>query len=457
MKRHFKDSISRLFSGRYTIQHFLLNRTEKEKTAQKTQAAAPAASPDNTRRLPQDEAGDAFIQRAMDRLAEVPSFCAMAIKLDAVRPPALIEHTDGPAASIFEITPVLDSVCGQKNGFWGQLETETVGCFFAGVDETRCMGVAQQIQEKIMQQKNQTVSIGVGAFPLIDYARQDIVNNARKALAHAAFLGSNSAVLFDAVSLNISGDAYYQEGDVANAVKEFQTALMLDAENVNVHNSLGVCYGVRGSLQEALHSFESAISLDAGNAMAHYNAGYVHTLLGQNDKALEHLLKADAGGEEVFEVIFQIGKLYLEMGDPSKGESFLRKAVTISPDSGIAYFHLGECFEALGKKDQAKVHYETAVKKNPNDAAALSALGALYDEKGENPEISTMFCEKSVEISPENGLFQYRLGCVYANHDQTAKALDVFETAIKHGYDATAEMERVRERLGYGGREGLSN
>jgi tetratricopeptide (TPR) repeat protein len=457
MKRRFKDSISRLFSGRDTIQHFLLNRWEKGKIVQETQAAVPLASPDSARRFPRGEARDVFIQRAMDRLADISSFGAMAIKLDAIRPPALIEHADEPAASIFEITPILDSVCGQQNGFWGQLEAETIGCFFAGVDDTRCMGLAQQIQEKILQQKNQTVSIGVGVFPMIDYARQDIVNNARKALAHAAFLGPNSAVLFDAVSLNISGDAYYQKGDVANAVKEFQTALMLDAENVNVHNSLGVCYGVRGSLHEALHSFESAISLDAGNVMAHYNAGYVYTLLEQNDKAMEHFLKADAGGEEVFEVIFQIGKLYLEMGDPAKGEPFLRKAVTISPDSGIASFHMGECCEALGKKDQAKGHYETAVKKNPNDAAALSALGALYDEKGENPEISTMFCEKSVEISPENGLFQYRLGCVYANHDQPAKALDVFETAIKHGYDATAEMERVRERLGYVGREGLSN
>ena len=292
---------------------------------------------------------------------------------------------------------------------------------------------------------------------MIDYARQDIMDNARKALAHAAFLGPNSSVLFDSVSLNISGDAYYQEGDVPNAVKEFQTALKLDPENVNVHNSLGVCYGVRKSLQEALNSFESAIKLDGGHAMAHYNAGYVYRLLNQNDNAMEHFLKADAAGEEVFEVTFQIGKLYLDMGDPAKGESFLQSAMIICPDSGITYYHLGECCEALGKKDEAMAHYETAVKRNPNDAAALSALGALYDEKGENPEISTMFCEKSVEMSPENGLFQFRLGCVYANNDQPDKALDVFENAIKLGHDAAAEIDRVKERLSYERRERLSN
>jgi tetratricopeptide (TPR) repeat protein len=220
---------------------------------------------------------------------------------------------------------------------------------------------------------------------------------------------------------------------------------------------LGVCYGVRGSLPEALDSFKTAIALDDGHIMAHYNAGYVYRLLDQNDNAMEHFLKAHAAGEEVFEVTFQIGKLYLDMGDPAKGESYLKSAVTLSPDSGTAYFHLGESCQALGKKDEAMVHYETAVKRNPSDAAALSVLGALYDEKGENPEISTMFCEKSVQMSPENGLFQYRLGCVYANNDQPEKALDVFENAIQLGYDAAAEIERVKERLGHGGRECLSN
>jgi hypothetical protein len=68
-----------------------------------------------------------------------------------------------------------------------------------------------------------------------------------------------------------------------------------------------------------------------------------------------------------------------------------------------------------------------------------------------------MFCEKSVEISPENGLFQYRLGCVYANNDRLDNALNVFENAVQLGYDAATEMERVKERLAHGRRERLSN
>lgn len=457
MKRQFKDSLPRLFSGCDTIQHFLLNRSEKVKSLPATQGPVFPVSLDSAPAFPAGMAGDVFIDHAMNRLEDAPAFGAMAIKADVADREILTEAVDETPAFIFEITPILESMCAPKNGFWGRLGTEIFGCFLPGVDDSRCMGLAQCIQQEMLQQKKQTVSIGASVFPTIDYSRRDTMDNARKALAHAAFLGPNSAVLFDAVSLNISGDAYYQRGDVAAAVREFQTALKLDHENVNVHNSLGVCYGVRGSLQEALHSFESALRVDAGHVMAHYNAGYVYTLLGRKDKALEHFLRAAAGGEAMFEVPFQIGKLYLEMGDPARGESFLLSAMRISPDSGIPYFHLGECCEALGKKDQAKAYYETAVKKNPNDAAALSALGVLYDEKGENPEISTVFCEKSVEISSENGLFQYRLGCVYANNDQPGKALKAFEKAIRCGYDAAADREQVKERLRVGGSESLSN
>jgi tetratricopeptide (TPR) repeat protein len=454
MKRHFKDSLPRLFSGCDTIQHFLLNRSGKAKTTSAAQDPLPS---DKALAFPAGMAGGAFIDCALSRLAGVPFFGAMAIKADAVDREGLNEADDQPPSFIFEITPILESMCVPHNGIWGHLETETIGCFLPNVDDSRCLGLAQDIQQKMLQQKKQPVSIGVSVFPTVDYGRRDIMDNARKALAHAAFLGPSSAVLFDAVSLNISGDAYYQRGDVAAAVREFETALKLDDENVNVHNSLGVCHGVRGSLQEALHSFESAIKVDAGHVMAHYNAGYVYALLGRKDKALEHFLRAAAGGKAIFEVPFQIGKLYLEMGDPARGESFLLSALRISPDSGITYFHLGECWKALGKKDQAKSYYETAVKKNPNDAAALSALGALYDEKGENPEISTVFCEKSIEISPENGLFQYRLGCVYANNDQPDKALKAFEKAIRYGYDAAADRKQVKGRLRAGGSENLSN
>ena len=132
---------------------------------------------------------------------------------------------------------------------------------------------------------------------------------------------------------------------------------------------------------------------------------------------------------------------------PDVAKTYLEKAVRLQPESWIAFLYLGECCEALHMTDEAVMHYETTIKKNPTDACALSALGFLYDEKAENPEISTLFCEKAVEMSPENGLFQFRLGKVYFRQDQPEKALSAYSKALDLGYPAESELALVRASL----------
>jgi Flp pilus assembly protein TadD len=39
---------------------------------------------------------------------------------------------------------------------------------------------------------------------------------------------------------------------VDNAIAEFEKALLIDPQNVNVSNSLGVCYSSKGEHQKAL-------------------------------------------------------------------------------------------------------------------------------------------------------------------------------------------------------------
>jgi tetratricopeptide (TPR) repeat protein len=97
--------------------------------------------------------------------------------------------------------------------------------------------------------------------------------------------------------------------------------------------------------------------------------------------------------------------------------------------------------------DQAIQAYSAAVKRNPNDAGALSALGSLYDEKDENPEISMLFCEKGVELEPENGLYLYRLGNVLLKHGKMPAALDMFEKAQTFGYEAADKISAVKTEL----------
>jgi len=436
-----------IFPERGTTRHFLFSPPASASEGGESPIESDGSIEAVRQSFPQVNCDDDFLQHAMERVRNVSCFGALILRMDGMLNDEKSGEGDDNPSRILDVSRMVDALCKMENGIWGPVATDSLACFFPGKNDADTLKLAEDIQDRVNGLANGSVSAGVASYPTGDFKKEDVFDNSRKALIHASFFGPDSAVLFDAVSLNISGDELYQKGDVPGAIQELKTALKLDPENVNILNSLGVCYGVEGELGKALEAFEGATRINPQEVMALYNAGYVHGMLQQTEDALKCYQKAEATGEDVFEVIFQLGKLYLDQGELDAAKTYLEKAIWLQPDAWIAYLHLGECCEALHMTDEAVSHYETAVKKNPTDACALSALGSLYDEKAENPEISALFCEKAVEMSPENGLFQFRLGKVYFRQDQAEKALSAFNKAMDLGYPAESELSMAREYL----------
>jgi tetratricopeptide (TPR) repeat protein len=282
---------------------------------------------------------------------------------------------------------------------------------------------------------------------LISFNRAQTLTNACKALEHAAFFGPGSAVVFDAVSLNISGDRHYQTGAYGAAMAEYRAALRLDPTNVNVHNSLGVCMAKINDLAAAKESFEAALKINPQEAMSLYNLGLISLQEASPDKALGWFQGAYRLDKKTFEIPFQIGKLLINQKQWGKAVPFLEKAIKIDSKRGPAFCLLGECLSALSHTNKAIASYKKAVKLNPNDASALSALGLLYDSKGENPEICLTFCRQSVHLSPQNGLFRKRLAHLYKKYEQFQAALTEYEKASALGHDCFQEIEALRNRM----------
>ena len=332
-------------------------------------------------------------------------------------------------------------------GVWGELEFGLFGCFLPDADEKACQQSAKKLQKQLSEDTSETVSIGMAIFPCFDFQREDVMENARKALMHAFFFGPGSRVLFDSVSLNISGDHYYQQNDIDAAMAEFRRALKLDSDNVNVHNSLGVCYAVREEFERAQREFEAALAVDENEVMAVYNLGLVHSLKKELQPALDFFLKAWQLDPKVFEITFQTGKTYFDLQDFEKSLVYLEKALELDPDHGPALRFRGKCLEKTRRTREAIDTYIRAVKRSPNDAEALSSLGHLYAEQGENLEIAIIFCKQSVDIAPENGLYHHRLAHLYVREGQLDQALETFERARELGHDAKEGLEKVRQMI----------
>ena len=437
-------NLNRVVRSRESTEQFLFSKTETKRAEEKPVAEPFSLSDKLLKLFPDTACGNSFLDAGMDQLASVFAFSAMAIKIDDI-----VRGIDRDLREdiLLDTAKSIDACCKNSNGVWGQLDQNLFGCFFPEKNVISCLDIAKKIQKTVSTFRSETVSIGIAGYPTINYHKDQILENAQKALDHAMFFGPNSIVSFDSVSLNISGDKYYADGDAHSAVEEFKRALMIDPSSVNVHNSLGVCYGVLGDLEKALEEFETAAWLDAEEFMAIYNMGVVSLLKGEKEIAIERFLTADSLSENVFEIAFQTGRLYLEMNNPGEGKKYLEEAVRLEPDAGLAFRCLGDCYVVLDNIDKAIPAYKKAIKLNPNDAAALSALGCLYDLQGENPEISTTFCLQSVEISPENGLYRHRLGNLYLRQNRYEEALKEFETAKKLGHDSVHSIEEIQNRI----------
>ena len=282
--------------------------------------------------FPDIHTGEPFVAEALAGLSASQAFGAMVIQIDDLN---VLENGFSElqiSTARIKVAKVIDRICQRENGLWGMLDADLFGCFFAEKNGSSCLNIAQTIQQNLSKQGKETVSIGIAAYPMIHFERDQIPVNARKALKHAGFFGPASIISFDSVSLNISGDQLYDQGDIEGACQDFKTALTIDPSNVNVHNSLGVCYCVMGDLDNGLHEFKTAITLDPAEVMAVYNAGLTSTLMDKKVQALEYLLDANRIDDKVFEVVFQTGRLYIEMKQPEKARPYLEKATTFRPD-----------------------------------------------------------------------------------------------------------------------------
>ena len=439
---------TKLFHNRSSIKEFLFYKT---KATPKKDAGQVLSSVETNRILkafPDILSGKTFIENALARFETSEKFESMVIKIDRLNHEGS-ESDDNDQIDIWlDVAKVIDTICSRENGMWGRLDQGMFGCFFSPTNQTPPLEFARKIKKTIAESTDETISIGIASYPTLGFTRSQIIENAGKALDHAAFFGPDSIVPFDAVSLNISGDNLYQNGDVQGAIAEFKTALLLDPSDINVRNSLGVCYGILGDYKKALKEFKATLKLDPDEVMALYNIGLVNMLAGKNAEALRYFLDADRKKEEdIFEVAFQIGRVYLDMGKSEIAKEFLEKALKLNPESWSVLHSLGECCTALNMTDEAISAYKKAIRLNPNDAESLSALGCLFDLLGENPEITTIFCQQSIDIAPENGLYRYRLGSLYLKRNQLEDALIQFQKAHDLGYDARKMIIKIKKLM----------
>ncbi len=326
----------------------------------------------------------------------------------------VVKSSGNTNQSIMHATEIMLAELAQNNhGLWDRIKenifvlvtesrgTETDKAFVAG------------LKNNLSNICNIPVSIGAALFPFMDFTKRGTFHNAVKALDHSVFLGNNSMVFFDAVSLNISGDRLYHIGRTKEAAAEYQKGLEIERNNINLINSLGVCFGIMKELEMAKKEFEKAMTLDNNEVMAVYNTGLIYEITDDKQKALEYFCKASRINNRIFEVELAAGKLFYKTKQFDKALAHLKRASQINTTSSIPLRITGDLFLETGEYEKAVKNYKKAIKINPDDAFSLSGLSAAFEIQNKNLDIALSFARKSVSMEPNNPLLRARLDKIY--------------------------------------------
>ena len=132
---------------------------------------------------------------------------------------------------------------------------------------------------------------------------------------------TGSPVKMEYQSAYLQGLSYFEQGQLENAQRVFESLVLSSPNRVELHNALGVLFRRRGLLDKAIAEYTMAISLaDSPSAAS----------------------SERAASSELYN---NLAIAYREHGEFKKAEETYRKAITLNPKFATAYYNLGVLYD----------------------------------------------------------------------------------------------------------------
>lgn len=258
-----------------------------------------------------------------------------------------------------------------------------------------------------------------------------------------------------------------QNDRLRDAIRKFRQLTDLDANLVDAHIDLGLCYKRLGQYDSAVEEFKKALLRDPRNTIATYNLAHTYALAGRTDEAvagfrrtlqispyeskaftglgIANQLRGDikqamAEYERALQInpsdwtaLANLGSAFLSQGNTGKAIAYLKRALEINPKDAEAYNTLGSALLIKGDLTEAIASFRQAVDLKANYDDAYVNLGLALLQKGDLQE-ATSNLRRALEINPSSAYAHHLLGQTYSARGMHEAAEAEFLKAKKLGY-----------------------
>ena len=174
------------------------------------------------------------------------------------------------------------------------------------------------------------------------------------------------------------GNAYKEQGNIQQAISDFNKAIEIDPNYVDAYNNRGNVYCQQGNFTQAISDFNKAIEINPNFGEAYNNRGNVYYQQGNFTQAISDLSRAIGINPNFGETYNKRGNAYYQQGNFTQAISDLSRAIGINPNFKEAYNNRGNAHKEQGKFTQAIADFNKAIEINPNYAGAYNNRGVVY-------------------------------------------------------------------------------
>ncbi len=226
------------------------------------------------------------------------------------------------------------------------------------------------------------------------------------------------------------GNAYYVNGQVDQAISDYDKAIELNPRYTNAYFSRGYYYQATGEYDKAISDFSKVIGIHPENALAYNYRGNAYFVQEQHQKAVDDYNMAIGLDSEYADAYINRGSYYQAIGEYDNAVSDYDKVISIRPEDAYAYYCRGAAHFAREQYQKASEDYSKAIALNPGYADAYAGRGFIDHAIGKEYAKAISDYSKAIELRPDNAeTYKFR-GDAYLSLNRSDDALSDFNKAI---------------------------
>ncbi|CAG8619563.1 26186_t:CDS:2 [Dentiscutata erythropus] len=233
------------------------------------------------------------------------------------------------------------------------------------------------------------------------FVQQQKYEEAMNAYGKAINLGCTKM----AKALNMRGTFTNLMGDSRNALADFQKALELKPDYVQIYVKRATIYTEQGDIDEALKEFDKAIKIDSKAPDIYYHRGQIHFLHNNFDMAVkDYQRRIELDPDFVFAYI-QLAISQYKSGSVDDGLKTFQRGLKKFPRSAEMHNYFGELLTDQRRIDEAIEQFDKANELQAGNFALPLVNKAMLclHVKGDS-NLAEEYCRQALEIEPESDI-----------------------------------------------------